>query len=162
MKGAGGGKRKGRRPTRVDSNDARRIDSNDARRIDPDDRPRGYEAQRMRQLWRDIEQAKHKAGLGPEPTAAPPPWWDLGAVLALASALAGEAAAWVSATAPTACSLVATGAAVLRQVPVVGRLAELVPVPAPTPPAPRNARRPGDATVAVEVPVGAPNGHQME
>ena len=51
MKGASGGKRGGRRPTSVE----------------PDDRPRGYEATRMRELWRDIDHAKRKAGLDPAP-----------------------------------------------------------------------------------------------
>jgi hypothetical protein len=111
MKGAGGGKRGGRKPVRVE----------------PDDRPRGYEATRMRQLWRDIDHAKRKAGLGPvpEPVAAPL----FAAVLEQAATLAAGAAAWVIANAPTALALFASGAELLRGVPVVGRLIDLVPTP---------------------------------
>lgn len=122
MKGAGGGKRGGRKPTRVES----------------DDRPRGYEAVRMRQLWRDIDDAKHKAGLGPPP----PPKdhasssWDVTALYDRAAALVGDAAAWVNANAPAACTVLATGVELLRGVPVLGRLVELVPVPASARPDP--------------------------
>ncbi len=116
MKRAGGGKRNGRKPTRVES----------------DDRPRGYEATRMRELWRDIDDAKHKAGIGPapEPQAAAP--WDVAALFERATALVGDAAAWMTTNAPVACALLASGTELLRSVPLVGRLVDLVPVP-PTP-----------------------------
>jgi hypothetical protein len=126
MKGAGGGKRGGRKP----------------RRVEPDDRPRGYEAARMRQLWRDIDHAKHKAGLGPTPRATPASPWDFTAILELAATLASEAAAWVTANAPAACAILTSGAELLRGVPIVGRLAELVPAPAPAP-RPAGRKRPG-------------------
>ena len=113
MKGAGGGKRGGRKPTRVE----------------PDDRPRGYEATRMRQLWRDIDDAKHKAGVGPAPEPVGDWVWDVGAMIERATALAGEAAAWMTANAPVACALLAGGAELLRGVPVVGRLVDLLPTP---------------------------------
>jgi hypothetical protein len=118
MKGAGGGKRGGRsrKPTRVEA----------------DDRPRGYEATRMRQLWRDIDHAKRKAGLGPVPTGEAPAVWDMAAMLERAAALVGEVATWMTAQAPAACAaLAASGAELLRGVPVVGRLVDLVPLPAP-------------------------------
>lgn len=108
MKGAGGGKRGGRKPKRVDS----------------DDRPRGYEATRMRQLWHDIDHAKHKAGLGRAPEPAAPPGWDVAAIIEQAAVLIGGAATWVTANVPAALAL-------LRGVPLVGRLVELMPPAAP-------------------------------
>lgn len=111
MKGAEGGKRRSRKPARVES----------------DDRPRGYETRRMQQLWRDIDQARSNAGLGragDEP--APPPWWEIGDVLGRANAVATDAVAWIT---PAACMLLVIGSALLRQLPVVGRLADLVPMP---------------------------------
>jgi hypothetical protein len=111
MKGAGRGKRGGRKPPRSE----------------PDDRPRGYEAQRMHQLWRDIDHAKHKAGLGAASEQSPTSSWCLADLIGRATALAGDAAAWVTASAPAACTLVASGAAILRDVPLVGRIVALVP-----------------------------------
>jgi hypothetical protein len=113
MKGAGGGKRNGRKPGRVES----------------DDRPRGYESTRMRQLWRDIDDAKHKAGLGAAPPPEPVSPWEVASLLDRATALVADATAWMSANAPLACALLATGTELLRSVPVVGRLADLVPPP---------------------------------
>src|SRR5262245_51585176 len=115
MKGAGGGKRGGRKPKSADQ----------------DDRPRGYEAARMRQLWRDIDHAKRKAGLGRPPQSTPASPWDFTGMLELATTLASEVAAWMTANAPAACSILTSGAELLRGVPVVGRLVELVPVPSP-------------------------------
>jgi len=124
MKGAGGGgKRRSRKPTRVET----------------DDRPRGYEAARMRQLWRDIDDAKHKAGLGLKEEAPPSAGWDVSTVIEAAATLIGSAAAWVTASAPTALALLATGAELLRGVPVVGRLVELMP-PAEPPPSSEKTR----------------------
>jgi hypothetical protein len=111
MKGAGGGKRNGRK----------------SRRVESDDRPRGYESTRMRQLWRDIDDAKHKAGIGSAPASEAPPQWDLAALFDRATALVGGATTWMSANAPIACALLATGTELLRSVPVVGRLVDLVP-----------------------------------
>lgn len=111
MKGAGGGKRRGRKPARTE----------------PDDRPRGYETRRMRQLWRDIDDAKHKAGLGTPAEPAAPTFWDLAGIVERATAFAGEAAAWVTSAAPSACALLTSGAALLRDVPVLGRIVALVP-----------------------------------
>lgn len=129
MKGSGGGgKRRTRKPTRVAA-DAR------SRAADADDRPRGFEAARMRQLWSDIDASKKKAGLGRTPEPEPAPGWDVGAVIERAAALIGDAAAWVTANAPAAIALLATGAELLRNVPVVGRLVELMPPADPKPPA---------------------------
>ncbi len=113
MKGRGGGKRNGRKRTHAEQ----------------DDRPRGYEAKRMRQLWRDIDVAKDKAGLGRAAAEAEAPGWGFGSMLEHATTLASDAAAWVAATAPVACELVTSGVALLRGVPLVGRLVDLVPAP---------------------------------
>ena len=113
MKGAGGGKRGGRKRASVE----------------PDDRPRGYEATRMRQLWRDIDHAKRKAGLDPAPEPLAASTWDIAGMVERAATLAGDAAAWVTANAPAACALIASGAELLRGVPVVRRLVDLVPTP---------------------------------
>lgn len=112
MKGAGSGKRRSRKSARVES----------------DDRPRGYEARRMRELWRDIDHARHKAGFERARATPPPPpaWWEMGDVLGRANAIASDAVAWLT---PAACVLLVTGSALVRQLPVVGRLAELVPMP---------------------------------
>lgn len=151
MSGAGGGKRKGRKTGRVEA----------------DDRPRGYEAQRMRQLWRDIEDAKHKAGLGPTPEVAAASPWDLAGAIERAAALAADVVAWVTATAPRACDLLGEGADLLRALPIVGRLVELVPTFASRSNGdtaqPRDRQTEGvrfttDGATATP-PEGAPNGH---
>ena len=120
---AGGGRRKGRKPTRAEQ----------------DDRPRGYESQRMRQLWRDIDESKHKAGIGARAEPPPAPGWDLTGVVECATALAGDVVAWVSSTVPSACAVIAGAAALLRDVPVLGRIAGLMSTgpaaPAPSAPA---------------------------
>lgn len=90
----------------------------------------------MRQLWNDIDAAKRKAGLGRKPEPEPAPGWDVGGVLGKAVSLIGDAAAWVTATAPAALALLATGAELLRSVPVVGRLVELMPPVEPPKPMP--------------------------
>jgi len=157
MKGSGGGgKRRTRKPTGVASDAPLRGALNDARSngvtsdarsrrvatearsrgTDADDRPRGFEAARMRQLWSDIDASKKKAGLGRTPEPEPAPGWDVGSVVERAVALIGDAAAWVTANAPAAIALLATGAELLRSVPVVGRLVELMPPAEPPKPVP--------------------------
>lgn len=139
MKGAGGGgKRRTRKPTSVAADTRTRGSDADARTrgVDGDDRPRGFEAARMRRLWSDIDAAKKKAGLGRQPEPEPTPGWDVGFVIERAAALIGDAAAWVTANAPTALALLATGAELLRSVPVVGRLVELMPPAEPPKPQP--------------------------
>ena len=128
MKAAGGGKRGGgrKKPTRIES----------------DDRPRGYESKRMRELWRDIDQAKRKAGLVRAAEPAPSSGWDVTGVLERATLFASEAAAWVTSSAPIALALLATGVDLLRQVPLVGRVVDLVPGLPSTPPAPELPARP--------------------
>lgn len=144
MKGAGGGKRGGRKPTRVES----------------DDRPRGYEARRMRQLWRDIDDAKHKAGLGPTPQAAPSATgWGPSALFERATTLVGDAAVWMQANAPAACALLAGGAELLRSVPLVGRLVDLVPMPEAAPRSePRSEGHTNGAVRPVVVDTESPRG----
>lgn len=117
MKGAGGGKRGSRKPSRVET----------------DDRPRGYEATRMRQLWRDIEDAKHKAGLGPAPSAEPTGGYgrEMFGWLDRAATLVGDATTWLTSNAPAAIAILASGAELLRSVPVVGRIVDLVAVAEP-------------------------------
>ena len=151
-KGAGGGKRGGRKPTRVE----------------PDDRPRGYEATRMRQVWHDIDHAKHKAGLGPVPEPAAAPTWDFAGVVEWAAVLAGDAAAWVTTNAPAPCAFLASGAELLRGLPIVGRLVDLVATPSiPTdaarvPPLREDNGHANGRTAAVEIQAesldGEPNG----
>jgi hypothetical protein len=91
----------------------------------------------MRQLWRDIDESKQKAGLGTAPESPPSPAWDLAGMLRQATVLATDAAAWVSSAVAAPCALLASGAALLRDVPVLGRIAALVatsvaaPRPAP-------------------------------
>jgi hypothetical protein len=138
MKGAGGGKRNGRTPN-----------GRKPGRVESDDRPRGFESTRMRQLWRDIDDAKHKAGLGATPPPEPPSPWDLvhratALVGDRATALLGDATAWMAAKAPLACALLATGTELLRGVPVVGRLADLVSTPAKAPDAAEPGRPAGE------------------
>lgn len=144
MKGAGGGKRKGRKGTRKES----------------DDRPRGYETHRMRQLWRDIDDAKHKAGIGPAPEEpASSGWdWDLVGGIERMTALAADVVAWVTATAPLACELIAGGAEILRSVPIVGRLVELVPMPTARPPAKTTVRRASPMSTSNGVTAGHTDG----
>ena len=139
MKGSGGGgKRRTRKPTGIASAAPARGAVKDARSrgVDGDDRPRGFEAARMRQLWSDIDASKRKAGLGRTPEPEPAPGWDVGTVIERAAALIGDAAAWVTANAPAAIALLATGAELLRNVPVVGRLVELMPPAEPPKPVP--------------------------
>jgi len=111
----------------------------------------------MRQLWRDIDHAKRKAGLDPTPEPAPAAGWGMGDVLERAAALAGDAAAWVTANAPSACALVAGGAELLRGVPVVGRLVDLLPNPfgSPEPARPRHPAAPADGSANGQGPTGA-------
>ena len=122
----------------------------------------------MRQLWRDIDHAKHKAGLGSSPEPAATPTWDFAAVIERATALACDTAAWVTTNVPAACAFLASGAELLRGVPVVGRLVYLVPRTATPTDAPqaspiRNCDgRPNGRTTGVEVQAeprdGDPNG----
>jgi hypothetical protein len=56
-----------------------------------------------------------------------------------AAALVGDVAAWMTANAPTACAALVSGAELLRGVPVVGRLVELMPGPAAPPKVPDRA-----------------------
>ncbi|MEO6026043.1 MAG: hypothetical protein ABIR79_04165 [Candidatus Binatia bacterium] len=90
----------------------------------------------MRALWREIDHAKRKAGLDPAPEP-PPPGWDITAMIERATALASDAAAWMTSNVPLAVALLATGAELLRNVPVVGSIVGLVSPPNPPPSAPK-------------------------
>lgn len=145
MKGAGGGKRGGRKPTRVET----------------DDRPRGYEATRMRQLWRDIDDAKHKAGLGPAPSAETSGGGygrEMFGWLDRAATLVGDATTWLTSNAPTAMAIIAGGAELLRSVPVVGRIVDLVTVEPPRPEEPTSHRHTNGAVRPVAIDPDEPSG----
>lgn len=81
----------------------------------------------MHQLWRDIDHAKRKAGLGPTPEPLAASTWDIAGMLERVATVAVEAAVWMTANASAPCALLASGAELLRGVPVVGRLVNLVP-----------------------------------
>jgi hypothetical protein len=55
-----------------------------------DDRPRGFEPDRMRRLWSDIDQARDNLGLGPTPTE--PSTWSVLGLVGSAAGLASDAA----------------------------------------------------------------------
>jgi hypothetical protein len=59
-----------------------------------DDRPRGFEPDRMRRLWNDIDRSRDNLGLGPE-AAAQPPSWTVGGVVSYAAELATGAVSTV-------------------------------------------------------------------
>ena len=116
----------------------------------------------MRDLWRDIDQAKRKAGLGRAPEPLPTPGWDLAGVLERATVLATEAAAWVTSSAPIALALLASGVDLLRSVPLVGRVVDLVPpLPGTQEPAqklPSRAETNGRAPASLRIVDVEPNG----
>ena len=95
----------------------------------------------MRQLWRDIDDAKHKAGIGRAPEPEPMGYGrEVFGWLDRAATLVGGATTWISAKAPGALAALASGAELLRAVPLVGRLVDLVPLPeAPPAPPPERA-----------------------
>jgi len=118
----------------------------------------------MRQLWRDIDDSKQKAGFAdPAMPATSAAGWDVGAVLGRACALVGEVAAWVSASVPTVCATIASGAELLRAVPLVGRLVELAPGARSTdaPTAPVDAVPPDRANGSARPRGGAPDGEWL-
>jgi len=114
-----------------------------------DDRPHGFQPQRMRQIWEEIDRARDELGLGPGPGSEPPPSeppWTLTGLVDRAGALAASVLGWIGAgpvrptveangaggegarergapagPAPT-CAPLAFGIDVLSRVPVVGRL----------------------------------------
>ena len=55
-----------------------------------DDRPRGFEPDRMRRLWSDIDRSRDNLGLGTQPIASSSPW-SVGAVVGYAAGLATDA-----------------------------------------------------------------------
>jgi hypothetical protein len=102
-------------------------------RVPPDDdRPRGFQPQRMRRLWNDIDQARDKLGLGRTSPASSAPPWSLAALLRCAAELPTSATGFIW---DLACAVPATVHTVLgvvpwlRQAPIVGRLIALLPDP---------------------------------
>ncbi|HEY2387049.1 MAG TPA: hypothetical protein VGK30_08820 [Candidatus Binatia bacterium] len=55
-----------------------------------DDRPRGFEPDRMRRLWDDIDQARDNLGLGPTPPGSQA--WSVFGIVGAAAGLASDAA----------------------------------------------------------------------
>lgn len=122
------------------------------RAVSEDDRPRGFQPQRMRKLWHDVDRARGKLGLGGDTRAkasrsrrratswagfavgivAGATAWMIDlprtAPAALRATITVAAKPLSGARAFTPFALLATGAAWLRPVPVVGRLAAWVPV----------------------------------
>jgi hypothetical protein len=66
------------------------------RRAADDDRPRGFEPDRMRRLWSDIDSARDNLGLGPEAIVAAAPGWTVAGVVGRAATLAFETAGAVA------------------------------------------------------------------
>ena len=97
-----------------------------------DDRPRGFQPQRMRRLWTDIDHARDKLGLGralQAPSAQP---WSLAALLRCAAELPASATELIwdlARTVPATVHTVLGVAPWLRQTPIVGRLIALLPDP---------------------------------
>ena len=77
----------------------------------------------MRELWREIDRARAQFGFGgASANGAAAPAWSIGWLAASAGSLAGRATACMS-----ECALLASAVGWLRQVPILGRLAALIP-----------------------------------
>ena len=102
-----------------------------------DDRPRGHHPQRMQRVWRDIDTARAKLGMGngrPAPAAA----WSPAELARHAAEVVGAAGSWVGERAPARvlaavpgmlvagarlpCAVIEGATARLRTLPLVGRL----------------------------------------
>jgi hypothetical protein len=103
-----------------------------ARAVQDDDRPRGFQPQRMRRLWTDIDQARDKLGLGRAEPSAPMQPWGLAALYHCVTALPASAIGFLwdlPRTGPATVRTVLGVAPWLRQIPIVGRLIALLPDP---------------------------------
>jgi len=77
----------------------------------------------MRELWREIDRARAQFGFGgASANGAAAPAWSIGWLAESAGSLAGRATACMS-----ECALLASAVGWLRQVPILGRLAALIP-----------------------------------
>lgn len=91
-----------------------------------DDRPRGFEPDRMRRLWSDIDHARDNLGLGPE-TAAPATEWSVGGALGYAATLATDVVGAVVELAralPDPRRAIGDALPCVRRLPLVGGLFE--------------------------------------
>lgn len=75
----------------------------------------------MRALWREIDRARERAGLGASAAGEAAPAWGIDWLVASAESLVGRAAACVS-----ECSMLGQAAAWLGAVPILGRLVDLI------------------------------------
>ena len=111
------------------TNGARRRSRSRRATMRDDERPRGFEPDRMRRLWSDIDRSRDNLGLGTQPVA--PSSWSVGGVVGRATELAVGAVGSLFdvlaaparlLTAPTR----ALGDAVpcVRRLPIVGGLFE--------------------------------------
>ena len=117
-----------------------------------DDRPRGFQPQRMRRLWQDIDRARDGLGLSSSKEPQGAESWTMTGLLGRVADLANGVLRWVGAESlgeetcqdvergsskgtrsdePTgdesmACALVERGVSILRQVPILGRFVSLV------------------------------------
>lgn len=100
------------------------------RTVQDDDRPRGFQPQRMRRLWNDIDRARDELGLGraePTPSAQP---WSCAALLHCVTGLPASAIGFLwdlPRTGPATVHTVLGAAPWLRHAPIVGRLIALLP-----------------------------------
>jgi len=116
-----------------------------------DDRPRGFQPQRMRRLWQDIDRARDGLGLGPGEEPPSPSSWTITGVLGRVTDLASGVLRWIGTeesprehsrrdvdrdssckrdepkgSDSPVCALVERSVGILRQVPILGRLVGLV------------------------------------
>ncbi len=115
-----------------------------------DERPRGFQPQRMRRLWQDIDRARDGLGLGPGEEPPIPSLWSIAGVVGRLTELASGLLWWKEEEAPPApsprladqpqaeprdeptrgetgvCTLAEHGVDLLRQMPILGRLVALV------------------------------------
>ncbi len=91
-----------------------------------DDRPRGFEPDRMRRLWGDIDHARDNLGLGPAADVAAAPWniaGTFGYAAALATDALGVVVGWASRL-PDSRRVVADAVPCVRRVPIIGAFFE--------------------------------------
>jgi hypothetical protein len=98
-----------------------------------DERPRGFEPDRMRRLWSDIDHARDNLGLGPEVAAADASSSGVAGVVGYAVGLAADAAGavangmaglvrGVASALPDPRRLVGAALPCVRRLPIVGTL----------------------------------------